>query len=71
MEVNPCKEKKLSNMRSKGDGAGVALEPPREMTLELNLEFLGDDELLEVTPKNLRIRKATLDSVKRKREQNK
>lgn len=71
MEVNPCKEKKLSNMRSKGDGASVALEPPRDMTLELNLEFLGDDELLEVTPKNLRIRKAILDSVKRKREQNK
>ncbi|MEK7620360.1 MAG: translational GTPase TypA [Patescibacteria group bacterium] len=71
MEVNPCKEKKLSNMRSKGDGASIALEPPRDMTLELNLEFLGDDELLEVTPKNLRIRKAILDSVKRKREQNK
>jgi GTP-binding protein len=70
MEVNPCKEKKLSNMRSKGDGASVALEPPRQMTLELNLEFLADDELLEVTPKNLRIRKAILDSVKRKREQN-
>jgi GTP-binding protein len=41
------------------------------MTLELNLEFLDDDELLEVTPKSLRIRKAILDSVKRKREQNK
>ncbi len=69
MEVNPCKEKKLSNMRSKGDGSSVALEPPRDMTLELSLEFLSDDELLEVTPKNLRIRKAILDSVKRKREQ--
>ncbi|KKW33158.1 MAG: GTP-binding protein TypA [Candidatus Uhrbacteria bacterium GW2011_GWA2_52_8d] len=67
MEVNPCKEKKLSNMRSKGDGASVALEPPREMTLELSLEFLADDELLEVTPKSLRIRKAILDSIKRKR----
>ena len=71
MEINPCKEKKLSNMRSKGDGASVALEPPRDMTLELSLEFLADDELLEVTPKSLRIRKAILDSVKRKREQNK
>lgn len=69
MEVNPCKEKKLSNMRSKGDGASVALEPPRDMTLELNLEFLDDDELLEVTPKNLRIRKAILNSVLRKRNQ--
>jgi len=71
MEVNPCKEKKLSNMRSKGDGASVSLEPPRDMTLELSLEFLGDDELLEVTPKSLRIRKAILDSVKRKREHSK
>ncbi len=69
MEVNPCKEKKLSNMRSKGDGASVSLETPRDMTLEINLEFLGDDELLEVTPKSLRIRKAILDPVKRKREQ--
>ncbi len=67
MEVNPCKEKKLSNMRSKGDGASVILDAPREMTLEMNLEFLGDDELLEVTPKSMRIRKAILDSVKRKR----
>jgi GTP-binding protein len=67
MEVNPCKEKKLSNMRSKGDGASVILDTPRDMTLEMNLEFLSDDELLEVTPKSLRIRKAILDSVKRKR----
>ncbi|MBI4438006.1 translational GTPase TypA [Candidatus Uhrbacteria bacterium] len=67
MEVNPCKEKKLSNMRSKGDGASVILDTPRDMTLEMNLEFLGEDELLEVTPKSLRIRKAILDPVKRKR----
>ncbi len=71
IEVNPCKEKKLSNMRSKGDGAAAALDTPREMTLELALEFIGDDELLEVTPKSLRIRKAILDSVMRKREGNK
>ena len=68
IEVNPCKEKKLSNMRSKGDGAAAALDTPREMTLELALEFIGDDELLEVTPKSLRIRKAILDSTTRKRE---
>jgi GTP-binding protein len=67
IEVNPCKEKKLSNMRSKGDGASVGLETPREMTLELALEFIADDELLEVTPKNLRIRKAILDSNVRRR----
>jgi GTP-binding protein len=67
MDVNPCKEKRLSNMRSKGDGASVALEPPRHMTLEMCLEFLADDELLEVTPKSLRIRKTILDPVRRKR----
>ncbi|MBI5370311.1 translational GTPase TypA [Candidatus Uhrbacteria bacterium] len=67
MEVNPCKEKKLSNMRSKGDGASVAIEAPRDMTLELSLEYLGNDELLEVTPKSLRIRKAILDSTTRRR----
>lgn len=71
MEVNPCKEKKLTNMRSKGDGASVLLEPPRQMTLEMCLEFLAEDELLEVTPKNLRIRKTILDPVKRKREKSK
>jgi GTP-binding protein len=68
MEVNPCKEKKLSNMRSKGDGASVQIEAPREMTLELSLEYLGNDELLEVTPKSLRIRKAILDSIARRRQ---
>jgi GTP-binding protein len=67
MDVNPCKGKRLSNMRSKGDGASVALEPPRRMTLEMCLEFLADDELLEVTPKSLRIRKGILDPIRRKR----
>ncbi len=69
IEVNPCKEKKLSNMRSKGDGASVAIETPRDMTLEQSLEYIGDDELLEVTPKNLRIRKAILDGGLRKRSE--
>ncbi len=67
MEVNPCKEKQLSNMRSKGDGASAQMETPRDMTLELSLEYLGNDELLEVTPKSLRIRKTILDSTTRKR----
>jgi len=71
IEVNPCKEKKLSNMRSKGDGAADALDTPRDMTLENALEFIGDDELLEVTPKSLRIRKAILDSTTRKRMESK
>ncbi len=69
MEVNPCKEKKLSNMRSKGDGASAKMDTPRDMTLEDSLEFLGNDELLEVTPLSLRIRKTILDSTMRKRSQ--
>jgi N-acetylneuraminate synthase len=58
MEVNPCKSKKLSNMRSKGDGAGIRLDEPHLMDLEASLEYIGDDELVEVTPKNIRIRRA-------------
>ncbi len=69
IEVNPCKEKKLSNMRSKGDGAAVALDTPRDMGLENALEYIGDDELVEVTPKNIRVRKAILDTNVRKRDQ--
>ncbi|HLD18103.1 MAG TPA: translational GTPase TypA [Patescibacteria group bacterium] len=68
IEVNPCKEKKLSNMRSKGDGSSGILEPARDLSLEACLEYLGEDELLEVTPKSLRIRKAILDPHARRRE---
>jgi GTP-binding protein len=67
MEVNPCKEKKLTNMRSSGDGVADKLEPAKEMTLEMCMEFIGDDELLEITPQNLRIRKTLLDANARKR----
>jgi GTP-binding protein len=65
--VNVCKEKKLSNMRSKGDGVAEGLNTPRDMSLEEALEYLGDDELLEVTPVNLRIRKQFLKEFERKR----
>lgn len=65
--VNVCKEKKLSNMRSKGDGVAVGLDTPRAMTLEESLEFIGDDELVEVTPKSIRIRKTFLKEFERKR----
>ncbi len=65
--VNVCKEKKLSNMRSKGDGVAVGLETPRTMTLEEALEYIGDDELVEVTPKSIRIRKLYLKDFERKR----
>ncbi len=68
LAVNVCKEKKLSNMRSKGDGVAEGLNTPRTMSLEECLEYLGDDELLEVTPINLRIRKQYLKEFERKRE---
>lgn len=65
--VNVCKEKRLSNMRSKGEGVAVGLDTPRNMTLEEALEYVGDDELVEVTPKSIRIRKLFLKEFERKR----
>ncbi len=69
LEVNVCKEKKLSNMRSKGDGAGTILDVPRTLTLEDSLQYIGDDEMVEVTPKSLRLRKTGLSTIERKRSQ--
>lgn len=60
IRVNVCKEKRLSNMRSKGDGSDVHFNAPRVMTLEDALEYVSDDELVEVTPKNVRMRKREL-----------
>lgn len=70
MEVNPCKEKQQSNVRSKASDEAITLIPPKLMTLEGAIEYIDDDELLEVTPINLRIRKKLLDSSKRKRSKN-
>ncbi|MBQ3548538.1 MAG: translational GTPase TypA [Oscillospiraceae bacterium] len=63
--VNVCKRKQQTNMRASGSDEALRLVPPRKMSLEQCLEFLGDDELLEVTPKNLRIRKTILNHEKR------
>ena len=60
--VNVCKRKQLTNMRAAGSDEALRLTPPRQMSLEQCLEFLADDELLEVTPKHLRIRKRILNS---------
>ena len=68
LDVNVCKTKRLSNMRSKGDGTADALSPPRVLTLEEAIEYIGDDELVEVTPKSIRLRKRELDALKRKRD---
>ena len=67
MPVNPCRAKKLSNMRSTGDGKGVSLSPPLTMTPERSLEYIAPDEYVEVTPKSLRLRKKILDANGRKR----
>ena len=65
--VNVSKGKKLTNMRASGTDEGIILTPPREFTLEVSLEELGPDELVEVTPSSIRMRKAVLDHNKRKR----
>jgi GTP-binding protein len=67
IRVNVCKEKQLSNMRSKGEGNTEHFNVPRTMGLEDALEYIGDDELVEVTPKNIRIRKIHLKEVDAKR----
>jgi GTP-binding protein len=65
--VNPVKEKRLTNMRSQGDGKGIALSPPMKLSLERALEYIDVDEFVEATPKSLRLRKKELDENKRKR----
>jgi GTP-binding protein len=67
--VNPVKEKKLTNMRSQGDGKGIQLAPPLKLSLERALEYIDVDEYVEATPKNLRLRKKELDETKRKRNE--
>ena len=67
LEVNPCKGKKLTNVRASGTDDAIKLTPPRVMTLEQALEFIEDDELVEVTPTSIRLRKKELDPTRRKR----
>ncbi|OIO37000.1 MAG: GTP-binding protein TypA [Candidatus Omnitrophica bacterium CG1_02_46_14] len=68
LDISPCKTKKLSNMRSSGSDEALVLTPPREMNLELAIEYLGSDELVEVTPQSIRLRKRDLDPLVRKRQ---
>src|SRR5215470_13241778 len=65
--VNPCKAKRLTNMRSQGEGKGIQLDPPLRMSLERALEYIGSDEYVEATPAHLRLRKKILDENQRKR----
>jgi GTP-binding protein len=67
LPVNACREKKLTNMRASGSDKSVILKPPRQMTLELALEYIEEDELVEITPSAIRMRKIFLKEVERKR----
>ena len=68
IDINVCREKQLTNMRTHASDGAIQLTPYTELSLEQCLDFLLDDELLEVTPKSLRLRKRQLDPIKRKRE---
>lgn len=67
MIVNPCKAKKVSNMRAAGSDDAIKLSPPRVFTLEEALEFIDDDELVEITPNDIRLRKKLLKELERRR----
>ena len=67
IDINICKGKKLTNTRASGSDDALKLTPPRQMTLEQCLEFINADELVEVTPENIRMRKRVLDSAERRR----
>ncbi len=67
LDVNPVKSKHLTNMRASGSDDAIKLTPPRDLTLERALEWIEDDEILEITPQNIRIRKKILEPNQRKR----
>lgn len=69
LEVNPLKGKQLTNMRTSGADDAIKLVPPRPISLEAAMEWIEDDELIEVTPLSVRIRKKHLDPISRKRIQ--
>lgn len=69
MIVNPCKKKALTNMRAAGSDDNVILTPPKVLSLEQAIEFIEPDEWVEVTPKNIRLRKKILDPIARKRSE--
>lgn len=68
MTVNPSKEKKLTNMRASGSDENIVLKPPRKMSLEAALEYIEEDELVEVTPHHIRLRKVFLKEADRRRQ---
>jgi GTP-binding protein len=68
MNVNPTKEKKLTNVRAAGSDENIILKPPRRLSLEAALEYIEDDELVEVTPNHIRLRKILLKEADRRRK---
>jgi GTP-binding protein len=68
MTVNPTREKKLTNIRAAGSDDNILLKPPRRMSLEAALEYIEDDELVEITPASIRLRKALLKESDRRRQ---
>jgi GTP-binding protein len=71
LAVNPAKEKKLTNIRAAGSDDNILLKPPRRLSLEAALEYIEDDELVEITPSKIRLRKTLLTEADRRREQRK
>jgi GTP-binding protein len=67
MNCNPTREKKLTNMRASGSDRNILLKPPRALTLEAALEYIEDDELVEVTPTKIRLRKIVLGEADRRK----
>ena len=67
LNVNPVREKKLTNVRASGSDDNIQLEPPRNMSLEMALEYIEDDEYVEITPDAIRLRKIHLSENERKR----
>jgi GTP-binding protein len=65
MDVNITKEKKLTNMRASTSDATIILRPPRVLSLDQAIEFISENELVEVTPQSVRLRKMELDATKR------
>ena len=70
LDINVCREKQLTNMRTHASDGAIQLTPYTQLSLEQCLDFLMEDELLEVTPKSLRLRKRDLDPIVRKRKRN-
>jgi len=68
LPVNVCREKKLTNVRASTSEKSILLKPPRQLTLELALEYIEEDELLEVTPNAIRLRKMFLKEADRRRQ---